>query len=158
MGILDVVSSVPFSPLGASSAARTAYEEGDPAAGLDEWAGGLDEFVGSDSGQPGYGPDDTEALLDATAGQYDEAVPDSFLDPAIDVVGQGHDGDTTDVLGPALFGTGGSVADVFVRRQGESNAGELGTSALLVGVVLLIVLYVVAPILGPLLEGVVGEA
>lgn len=64
--------------------------------------------------------------------------------------------DTVDVLGPGLWGSDGSVADVVVDRQGESHAGELSTKLLLVGGAVLTGLVLLAPYLGPVVDALVG--
>lgn len=56
--------------------------------------------------------------------------------------------DSVDVLGPALFGTEGSVADVLVDREGETTSSEeTWTKLLLAGFVALVVLYLIRPFL-----------
>lgn len=100
-----------------------------------------------------------DAVAFSQDGRVDNPLIDetSTADTVFDTVWEGHDGDTVDVLGPAMFGTEGSVADVLVRRQGETQSlEETKTSALLVGIVALVVLYLLGPILGPVLESVLG--
>jgi hypothetical protein len=56
--------------------------------------------------------------------------------------------DTVDVVGPALFGTEASVADVLVDTEGETHgSAETWTKLLLGGAVLLVVLYLIRPLL-----------
>ncbi|MBC9985152.1 hypothetical protein E4P24_02035 [Haloferax sp. AS1] len=107
----------------------------------------VDEIT-TDQGDPGWGPDDTEAALDGLAGSTDEWVSrNPVTDGAIDLVWEGHEGDSIDVLGPGLWGSDGSVTDVLVDVDGESHAGETTTTLFLWGGLALVVLYLVRPLL-----------
>lgn len=70
----------------------------------------------------------------------------------------GGSDDSVDIVGPAAWGAEGSVVDVLVQREGEEHsARESSTTMLVYGAVALAVLWVVAPIVGPLLDAVLGE-
>lgn len=102
--------------------------------------------------------DYAEALL---SGDRDEFVLTGRLrtvyDTWADYPGEwGGSRDTVDVVGPGLWGEGGSLADVLVDEPGESHAGEASTTLLLVVGVVLVVLVALGPYVGPLIDAVAG--
>ncbi|ELZ94909.1 hypothetical protein C440_07532 [Haloferax mucosum ATCC BAA-1512] len=126
--------------------------------GVLDGIGNTIDQITTDQGDPGWGPDDTEAALDGIAGSTDEWVSrNPVTDGAIDLVWSGHDGDSIDVFGPGLWGSEGSVVDVVVDREGETHGGETTTKLMLFGAVALVVLYLVRPLLTVLAEVVGGE-
>ncbi|WP_318569442.1 hypothetical protein [Salinigranum marinum] len=65
--------------------------------------------------------------------------------------------DTSDVFGPSVTGEG-SISDVLVDSEGETrSSAETSTSIFLIGLALLVALYVAGPVIGPLLDAVLGE-
>lgn len=102
----------------------------------------------------------SDAIAFSRDGEIDNPTldEDSTADTAFDVIWSGHDGDSVDVVGPAVFGEEGSVADVLTQVEGEeTSTAEMTTSLLLLGGVVLVVVWIVAPILGPLLEALLGD-
>ena len=65
--------------------------------------------------------------------------------------------DSVDVVGPPVFGAEGSVLDVLVQQQGEEHgARETSTMLLLVGGAIVVLLYLLGPVIGPLLDAALG--
>lgn len=69
----------------------------------------------------------------------------------------GGESDSVDVVGPPVFGAEGSVLDVLVQREGETHGSrETTTTALVYGALALVVLFVLGPYLGPVLDALLG--
>lgn len=130
----------------------------------DHAAGSVDESIGRQfDDQPGGGFADVtnsgdraavDTDGDGTADEYhNRYLQGDLARSAYDTIMQ-YDGtlngssDSNDVIGPGLWGSEGSAADVAVDTEGEEHgAAETKTTLLLYGVIAAVFLYLLAPLL-----------
>jgi len=122
-------------------------------------AGGVGSTVGGAAGAVGGAIDSTPITPGPNAGGvgdyylgktdewFAQTGPGNTVDTVKDIVGSGHEDDTIDVFGPALFGTEASVADVATTREGEDRSGDRSGRKWVLALVVVGVLVAAAPVL-----------